>query len=212
VSLPVADADLVIAPGRSLPHGLIVPGAELVERFSRSSGPGGQGVNTTDSRVELRWDVAGSRALTEPQRTRVLDALGRRLSDGVLVIVASEHRSQRQNRTAARGRLSTLIVQALEPPRRAPEGDPAVARGQAAAHRRQEAPRRDQSGPGPPTTRLISTCEPGPAMRAFAFATSLDGLHADDNRAEKTASLGRARRPRCQAAGARVVRVQIGTN
>ena len=116
MSVPVADADLVIAAGRFLPQGLIVPGAELVERFSRSSGPGGQGVNTTDSRVELRWDVAGSRALTDRQRTRVLDALGHRLSDGVLVIVASEHRSQRQNRTAARGRLSTLIVQALEPP------------------------------------------------------------------------------------------------
>ena len=112
----VADADLVIAAGRGLPHGLVVPGSELVERFSRSSGPGGQGVNTTDSRVELRWDIGASRALDDHQRRRLLDGLAHRLSDGVLVIVASEHRSQRQNRTAARGRLSNLVVDALAPP------------------------------------------------------------------------------------------------
>ena len=112
----MADADLVIAAGRGLPHGLVVPGGELVERFSRSSGPGGQGVNTTDSRVELRWDIGASRALDDHQRARLLDGLGQRLSDGVLVIVASEHRSQRQNRTAARGRLSNLVLEALAPP------------------------------------------------------------------------------------------------
>jgi ribosome-associated protein len=115
-SVVVADADLVIAAGRGLPHGLVVPGGELVERFSRSSGPGGQGVNTTDSRVELRWDVGASRALDDHQRARLLDRLAQRLNDGVLVIVASEHRSQRQNRTAARGRLSNLVVEALAPP------------------------------------------------------------------------------------------------
>ena len=115
-SVVVADADLVIAAGRGLPHGLVVPGGELVERFSRSSGPGGQGVNTTDSRVELRWDIGASRALDDHQRARLLDRLGQRLSDGVLVIVASEHRSQRQNRTAARGRLSNLVLEALAPP------------------------------------------------------------------------------------------------
>jgi len=112
----VADAELVIASGRGLPHGLVVPGGELVERFSRSSGPGGQGVNTTDSRVELRWDIGASRALDDHQRARLLDGLAHRLSDGVLVIVASEHRSQRQNRTAARGRLSNLVLEALAPP------------------------------------------------------------------------------------------------
>ena len=112
----MADADLVIAAGRGLPHGLVVPGGELVERFSRSSGPGGQGVNTTDSRVELRWDIGASHALDEHQRARLLDRLAQRLSDGVLVIVASEHRSQRQNRTAARGRLSNLLLEALAPP------------------------------------------------------------------------------------------------
>ena len=108
--------DLVLRPARGLPDGLIVPDAELVERFSRSSGPGGQSVNTTDSRVELRWDVARSSALSEAQRDRVLARLAARLDDGVLSIVASEHRSQWQNRTAARARLTGLLAEALEPP------------------------------------------------------------------------------------------------
>jgi ribosome-associated protein len=108
--------DLVLRPARGLPSGLVVPDAELVERFSRSSGPGGQGVNTTDSRVELRWDAARSAALTEAQRARVLDRLAGRLDDGVLTIIASEHRSQWQNRAAARARLAALLAAALEPP------------------------------------------------------------------------------------------------
>ena len=108
--------DVVLPPQRGLPRGLVVPDAELVERFSRSSGPGGQGVNTADSRVELRWDVAASAALTDAQRTRLLDGLASRLVDGVLVIVASEHRAQRQNRTAARARLAALVSEALTPP------------------------------------------------------------------------------------------------
>lgn len=95
---------------------LDIPDAELVERFSRSSGPGGQSVNTTDSRVELSWDVARSAALDDVQRARLLDRLGNRLVDGVLTIAASEHRSQLRNRTAARGRLHNLVAEALEPP------------------------------------------------------------------------------------------------
>jgi ribosome-associated protein len=109
-------SDLVLPPGRGIPDGLVIPDAELVERFSRSSGPGGQSVNTTDSRVELRWDVAGSNALGEAQRTRLLDRLGARLTDGAVTIVSSEHRSQLQNRTAARARLRMLLVDALAPP------------------------------------------------------------------------------------------------
>jgi ribosome-associated protein len=108
--------DLVLRPGRGAPDGLVLPAAELVERFSRASGPGGQGVNTTDSRVELRWDVAHSGALTDAQRARLLAGLARRLTDGVLSIVAAEHRSQLQNRTAARARLAALVSEALEPP------------------------------------------------------------------------------------------------
>ena len=109
-------SDLVLGPGRGLPDGLVVPDAELVERFSRSSGPGGQSVNTTDSRVELRWDVTASHALGDEQRARLLDRLGARLVDGVLSVTASEHRSQLQNRTAARARLARLITDALAPP------------------------------------------------------------------------------------------------
>lgn len=108
--------DLFIRPARGLPVGLRIPDEELVERFSRSSGPGGQSVNTTDSRVALSWDVANSTALTAAQRQRVLDRLAGRVVDGVLTIVAAERRSQRQNRTAARMRLRHLVQQALEPP------------------------------------------------------------------------------------------------
>jgi ribosome-associated protein len=111
--------DLVLAPGPGFRSGFVVPAAELAERFSRSSGPGGQGVNTTDSRVELRWQVLGSPALArlpETQRIRVESALAERLVSGELVIFASEHRSQRQNRVAARNRLAEALRQALLPP------------------------------------------------------------------------------------------------
>jgi ribosome-associated protein len=108
--------DVFIRPQRGLPGGLIIPAAELVERFSRSSGPGGQSVNTTDSRVELQWDVDSSVVLTAAQRERLRDAIGTRLTDGVLTIAASEHRSQLLNRTAARARLTHLVAEALEPP------------------------------------------------------------------------------------------------
>jgi ribosome-associated protein len=111
-----AAGDLWLPPGRGIPNGLLIPAGELPERFSRSSGPGGQGVNTTDSRVELSFDVAGSDALSEQQRSRVLAALSGRLLDGVLTITASEHRSQLQNRQAAKARLSRLLTEALAPP------------------------------------------------------------------------------------------------
>ena len=108
--------DLRIPPGPGVARGLTVPGAELEERFSRSSGPGGQGVNTADSRVELRFDVAGSPLLSDPQRARALQALGGRLTGGWLIVVAAEHRNQRANRTAARARMSALLAAALAPP------------------------------------------------------------------------------------------------
>ena len=101
--------------GPGLPDGLVIPAAELVERFSRSSGPGGQSVNTTDSRVELEYDVASSAALTDAQRARALRNLGPRLIDGRLVVDASEHRSQHRNRVAARERLADLLRTALAP-------------------------------------------------------------------------------------------------
>ncbi|HJQ41933.1 MAG TPA: alternative ribosome rescue aminoacyl-tRNA hydrolase ArfB [Jatrophihabitantaceae bacterium] len=135
---PGAMSDLVLRPARGLPDGLIVPDAELVERFSRSSGPGGQSVNTTDSRVELRWDVAASGALGDEQRARLLDRLGTRLVDGVMTVTASEHRSQLQNRAAARARLAALITDALAPP---PPARRATRPSRAARERRLQAKR-----------------------------------------------------------------------
>ena len=108
--------DLVLPPVRGRPDAVTIPAAELAERFSRSSGPGGQSVNTADSRVELRYDVARSPALADWQRERVLKAMADRLVDGVVVITASEHRSQLQNRMAARARLAALLTTALHPP------------------------------------------------------------------------------------------------
>lgn len=97
---------------------LAIPGDELELRTSRAGGPGGQHVNTTSSRVELRWDVRRSSALSEVQRARLLDRLGHRLTnDGVLVLHASEHRSQHRNREAALARLATIVGEALEVPR-----------------------------------------------------------------------------------------------
>ena len=86
--------DLAVTEGPGLPDGLVIPAVELVERFSRSSGPGGQSVNTTDSRVELEYDVAASVVLSDTQRRRALRNLDGRLVDGRVVIVASEYRSQ----------------------------------------------------------------------------------------------------------------------
>lgn len=97
-------------------HALVVPASELRERFSRSSGPGGQGVNTTDSRVELSFDVARSPSIPEHLRHRMMCRLRGRLSSGVLVVTASEHRAQLQNRTAARERLARLLRAAAAAP------------------------------------------------------------------------------------------------
>jgi len=97
---------------------LVIPRAELAVRFSRSSGPGGQGVNTTDSRVELIWDVASSSVLTELQRDRLLERLGPRLVAGVLTVTASEHREQLRNRAAAEQRLAALVAAGISPPAR----------------------------------------------------------------------------------------------
>lgn len=94
----------------------VVPDAELRERFSRSSGPGGQGVNTTDSRVELSFDLAASPSLPEPLRARALDRLAGRLVNGVLTVTASEHRAQLANREAARERMAALLREAIAPP------------------------------------------------------------------------------------------------
>jgi ribosome-associated protein len=97
-------------------RGVEVPPGELAWRFSRSSGPGGQSVNTADSRVELSFDVARSPSLPDPVRARLLVRLSHRLVDGVLTIAASEYRSQHRNREAARARLADLLTEASAPP------------------------------------------------------------------------------------------------
>ncbi len=99
-----------------LGNGLVIPAAELGWRFSRGSGPGGQGVNTTDSRVELVYDLAASNALPPALRARALRRLAARLTPAGVVVVAAEHRSQWQNRQAAQKRLVELVQAAIAPP------------------------------------------------------------------------------------------------
>jgi ribosome-associated protein len=112
----VAEADLPVR------RGLVLPGRELHWRFSRASGPGGQGVNTTDSRVELSFDLARSPSVPEPLRELAVRRLGGRLVDGALTVVAAEHRSQLRNREAARERLAAALRDAMrpDPPKRRP--------------------------------------------------------------------------------------------
>ena len=107
--------DLVVPAGPGAPRGFRIPAAELTEQFSRASGPGGQGVNTADSRVQLSLDLGTTSALDDVQRKRVLHRLAAQLAGTVLTIVAAEHRSQRQNRKAARQRMAALLREAVMP-------------------------------------------------------------------------------------------------
>ncbi|MDT0378520.1 alternative ribosome rescue aminoacyl-tRNA hydrolase ArfB [Streptomyces sp. DSM 42041] len=95
-----------------------LPESELRWRFSRSSGPGGQHVNTSDSSVELRFDLAATEALPQVWKTRALEQLAGRLVAGVLVVRASEHRSQWRNRETAAVRMAALLAEATAPPPR----------------------------------------------------------------------------------------------
>ena len=106
------DDDLEIRPG------VAIPANELVWRFSRSGGPGGQSVNTTDSRVQLEFDVAASPSIPDHLKVRALGRLGARLVDGRISVTASEQRSQLQNRRAAERRLVTMLREAMAPPPR----------------------------------------------------------------------------------------------
>ena len=108
--------DLRIPAGPGCPRGLVVPAGELIGRFSHASGPGGQGVNTADSRVQLSLNLATTTALNDKQRERALSVLGDRLTGTLLTITAAEHRSQRRNRAAARERLAHVLRAALTPP------------------------------------------------------------------------------------------------
>jgi len=97
-------------------RGAVIPPEELSWRFSRSSGPGGQSVNTTDSRAEVSYDLAASDALGPVLKERALRALAGRLVNGVITVTASEHRSQLRNREAAASRLAALLTAATAPP------------------------------------------------------------------------------------------------
>ncbi|MEB3326544.1 MAG: alternative ribosome rescue aminoacyl-tRNA hydrolase ArfB [Synechococcus sp.] len=105
-----AGGDLRVSPA------VVISAGELRWRFSRSSGPGGQNVNTTDSRVELGFDLAATTALPPQLQARALRRLEGRLVEGWLVIAASEHRSQWLNRLAAQRRLVALLQEAMKPP------------------------------------------------------------------------------------------------
>ncbi len=99
-------------------RGRVIPPDELSWRFSRSPGPGGQSVNTTESRVELSFDLAGSDALPPALKERALQALAGRMSGGVITVTASENRSQLRNREAAAARMSALLTEATAAPPR----------------------------------------------------------------------------------------------
>ena len=101
--------DLEVSPA------LIIPERELGWRFSRSSGPGGQHVNTSDSRVELIWSVAESEKLSDDQRMRLLTRLAKRLVDGAITVTASERRSQLRNRELALAKLADIVAAGLAP-------------------------------------------------------------------------------------------------
>ena len=142
--------DLRATPGPGAPRGLRIPAAELHEQFSHASGPGGQGVNTTDSRVQLSLDLATTTALDEVQRTRALAHLSGKLAGSVLTLTAAEQRSQRQNRRAARERLAALLREAVAPPvvRRATRPTKGSKRRRLEAKRRRAALKQTRRPPG----------------------------------------------------------------
>ena len=131
---------------------LTIPASELEWKFSRSSGAGGQHVNTSDSRVQLTWNVADSAVLNDDQRSALLSRLGRRVSGGAITVTVSARRSQLRNREAALDRLAALVRGALAPPaalRRATRPTLGSARRRLAAkQQRSEIKQRRQRPPG----------------------------------------------------------------
>lgn len=143
-------SDLQVPPGPGAPRGLVVPAAELQEQFSRSSGPGGQHVNTADSKVQLSVDLATTSALDDAQRTRALQHLTPRLAGTVLQVSAEDHRSQVRNRTIARERLAQLLREAVTPPvpRRATKPTRGSKRRRLQAKRRRSEIKQNRRRPG----------------------------------------------------------------
>ena len=136
--------DLDVSPA------LTIPASELRWRFSRSSGPGGQHVNTSDSRAELYWDVTASRALTHAQRALLLARLHRRLVGGVITVAASEQRSQLRNRETALAKLAEIVAAGLAPEataRRATKPTRGSGRRHLAAKQQRSATKRQRQRP-----------------------------------------------------------------
>jgi ribosome-associated protein len=136
---------LIVSPALSLPL------TELEYRASRSGGPGGQHVNTSSTRVEVWWDVAGSSALTEEQRSRLLARLATRLdSAGRLRLVSSGSRSQLRNREEVTERLRDLVAAALRvpKPRKRTRPSRAAKAARLEAKRRRSAVKRERRPPG----------------------------------------------------------------
>jgi ribosome-associated protein len=136
--------DLEVSPG------FTIPASELNWRFSRSSGPGGQHVNTSDSRVELSWNVGNSVALSDGQRLLLLTRLGRRLIDGAITVTASEQRSQLRNREIALAKLSAVVAEGIAPeapPRRATKPTQGSKRRRLAAKEQRAATKRQRKRP-----------------------------------------------------------------
>ncbi len=136
--------DLEVSPA------LTIPASELDWRFSRSSGPGGQHVNTTDSRAKLSWNVAGSMALSDAQRLQLTTRLGPRLIAGVITVTASEQRSQLRNREIALAKLAGLVAEGLAPaavPRRATKPTRGSNRRRLAAKEQRSATKRQRRRP-----------------------------------------------------------------
>ena len=136
--------DLEVSPA------LTIPERELGWRFSRSSGPGGQHVNTSDSRVELSWNVADSTVLSDNERMLLLTRLSHRLVSGVVTIAASEQRSQLRNREIALRKLADLVIAGLaaEPPaRRATKPTKGSGRRHLAAKQQRSATKQNRQRP-----------------------------------------------------------------
>ncbi|HSP53506.1 MAG TPA: alternative ribosome rescue aminoacyl-tRNA hydrolase ArfB [Cryobacterium sp.] len=136
--------DLEVSPA------LTIPERELGWRFSRSSGPGGQHVNTSDSRVELLWNVAESAALSDEQRMRLLARLAKRLVGGMITVTASERRSQLRNRELALAKLADLVAAGLAPdaaPRRPTKPTRGSGRRHLAAKQQRSATKKQRQRP-----------------------------------------------------------------
>jgi ribosome-associated protein len=127
-----------------------IPASEFTWKFSRSSGPGGQHVNTSDSRVQLTWNIAESTAVSEEQRALLLTRLGRRTVGGAITVTVSEQRSQLRNRETALATLAELVSAALAPPgplRRATRPTRGSARRHLAAKQQRSATKRQRQRP-----------------------------------------------------------------